>query len=266
MGSRDGEAWTFVTNKRNRQSGKRAPTLAPTTAPAAPQTRTTPNLSVEEIRSDHRKFVQQWVDSKCCNKLKDITQAKSCHPSPTKAVCLGLGSFDPEDGSWQIRRRSHVQLAAFMTFVECVEQLCGRKVRRIFQEPCFTVGDKEFLTSLGHEIVDSPKGFEEISEDSIVFGIHLYRNIYSAAIEKALPAIFIGTGYDVWERYADSKDSSWARMRQLHDSCDTLPFPDDKDFYPTFTSTTIHWLRPNQDPSDEISNIIGSLSLEGSES
>ncbi|KAK9772152.1 putative SRR1-like domain-containing protein [Seiridium cardinale] len=220
MGSQDGEeAWTFVTNKRNRQSGKRAPTLAPTTAPAAPQTRTTPNLSVEEIRSDHRKFVQQWVDSKCCNKLKDITQAKSCHPSPTKAVCLGLGSFDPEDGSWQIRRRSHVQLAAFMTFVECVEQLCGRKVRRIFQEPCFTVGDKEFLTSLGHEIVDSPKGFEEISEDSIVFGIHLYRNIYSVAIEKALPAIFIGTGYDVWERYGSRASCTQTRKILVGREC-----------------------------------------------
>lgn len=194
------EAWTFVSSKRNRQSKRRAPPVAGTISHTSAPVRTTPNLPVEEIRTDYKKFSQQWTNSKCCRKLKEVLQSKSCHPRPQKAICLGLGSFDPEDGSWQTRRRSHIQLAAFVTLVESLEKDPKEKMRCIFQEPCFTTSDIDFLESLGYEVLDSPGGFEAVSEDSIVFGIHLYRDIYTAAIGKAIPTMFIGTGYDVWER------------------------------------------------------------------
>jgi hypothetical protein len=196
------ESWTYVTSKRNRASRRNTPLATDSTSRASPVLRTTANLSVKEIHSDYKRFDQQWSASECCRKLKELIASNPCCQSPTKAVCLGLGSFDPEDGAWLIRRRSHIQLAAFRTLVECIEQASSHKLRCIFQEPCFTASDMEFLRSLGYEILDSPKGFEEISEDSVVFGIHLYRDIYSSAIKDVIPALFIGTGYDVWERYA----------------------------------------------------------------
>lgn len=203
----DEPAWTFVTSKRNRHSGKKpsrpATVLGCNAAP--PPRRTTAHLSVEKIRSDHKKFSQQWSDSEGCRKFKDLLERMPCSDLPRKAICLGLGSFDPEDGSWQVRKRSHVQLAAFRTLVECIATADApadaHLIRCIFQEPCFTAADKEYLESLGYEVVESPRGFEEVSEDSILFGIHLYRDIYSAAIAKAMPTMFIGTGYDVWDRY-----------------------------------------------------------------
>ncbi|KAK6204053.1 hypothetical protein LQW54_008514 [Pestalotiopsis sp. IQ-011] len=255
------EAWTFVSSKRNRQSKRRAPPVAGTISHASAPVRTTPNLPLEDIRTDYKKFSQQWTDSKCCRKLKEVLQSKSCHPHPQKAICLGLGSFDPEDGSWQTRRRSHIQLAAFATLVESLEKDPKEKMRCIFQEPCFTASDIEFLKSLGYEVLDSPGGFEAVSEDSIVFGIHLYRDIYTAAIEKAIPTMFIGTGYDVWESYADDTDQSWSKMKQLDGSCDKIKFPDDQDFYPTFTSTTIHWRKPKDDGLEDITKVVGSLTI-----
>ncbi|KAI1872163.1 uncharacterized protein JN550_003882 [Neoarthrinium moseri] len=197
------ESWTFVTSKRHRQTGKRkAVPLASATVPVtkpSPQARASTHLSLQEIQLDHEKFSRQWAESECCRRLQELLSSKECSSRPTKAICLGLGSFDPEDGSWQIRRRSHVQLAAFITIVKRLEASDKIKIRCIFQEPCFTNADKKFLQTLGFEVVDSPSGFDEVSEDSILFGVHLYRDIYSAAIEKAIPAIFIGTGYDVWE-------------------------------------------------------------------
>lgn len=286
----EAEAWTFVKSKRNRQSGKRLPipgaaASTPATSHQAPK-RTTTSLSVAEILSDHKKFAQQWTDSDSCSKLRNLIKSRPCHPFPTKAICLGLGSFDPEDGSWQIRRRSHIQLAAFMTIVDSFADLSKHKINCFFQEPCFTAGDKSFLKSIGYEVVDSPRGFEEVSEDTVLYGVHLYRDIYSSAIEKAIPAMFIGTGYDVWERYdwewllvrpcfvqrlvtdlhsyADADAPEWAKMRRLHGSCDKLLFPDDKEFYPYFTSTTIHWRRPHDETLNDLSNAIECLTIDKS--
>lgn len=199
MASADGAgSWTFVKSKRTRAAARKS---LGKVEDEAPRTRTTATLSVADIRTDFQKFSRQWMDSDCCRRFKDIINARTCQTFPRAAICLGLGSFDPEDGSWQIRRRSHVQLAAFRTLVECLEKPDLPKIHCIFQEPCFTDADKEFLTSLDYDIVDSPQGFDKVTEDSIVFGIHLYRDIYSSAVKKSLPAMFIGTGFDVWERY-----------------------------------------------------------------
>ncbi|ETS81675.1 hypothetical protein PFICI_06677 [Pestalotiopsis fici W106-1] len=257
----DEEPWTFVTSKKGRQSRRRAPPAAREMSQTSGPARTTPNLSVQDIQSDYKKFSLQWADSKCCHKLQELVKSKSCHPRPTKAICLGLGSFDPEDGSWQTRRRSHIQLAAFVTLVESVESDSTDKIQCIFQDPCFTASDTEFLKSLGYAILESPDGFEAVSEDSIVFGIHLYRDIYTAAIEKVMPAMFVGTGYDVWENYADDKDESWNKMKRLDGSCHKISFPDDQDFYPTFTSTTIHWRKASDDVLENLTKVVENLTI-----
>lgn len=74
----------------------------------------------------------------------------------------------------------------------------------IFQEPEFTPGDKTFLESRGHVVVDDPLGFEAIGEDPggcVVAGFHLYVPVYKRALgEGALPRVFIGTGWDVWDQ------------------------------------------------------------------
>jgi hypothetical protein len=157
------------------------------------------SLTVSDIKRDHERIREQWLSSASHRHLEELMASKAHLPIPTTAICLGLGSFDPEDGSWQVKRRSHVQLAAFNALVQLLNQHGAQSIRCVFQEPCFTDADKEFLKALGHEVVDSPVGFEIISQDSLVFGIHLYRDVYSEAIARHIPAIFIGTGYDVWE-------------------------------------------------------------------
>lgn len=81
------------------------------------------------------------------------------------------------------------------------EEKSNAKVECVLQEPVFTASDRSFLESLGHRVVDSPKGFDMIDEDSLLFGVHLYRPIYTKALERNLPAVFVGTDLDVWDRY-----------------------------------------------------------------
>lgn len=81
-----------------------------------------------------------------------------------------------------------------------LEKVTGNKIRCIFQEPIFTKSDTDFITSLGHEVIDAPKGADHIDEDTFFFGVHLYRAIYAGALEKHLPAIYVGTDWDTWDQ------------------------------------------------------------------
>lgn len=182
-------------------------------------------LSVSDIQRDHNRHMAQWQESTCRRRLIDLLSARltttswGSRPNVSRAVCLGIGSFDPEDGAWEVKRRAHIQLAAFLTIVTTLRDYQGRHdgqdesqsqnehqqkpqpIRCFFQEPMFTPSDKDFIRALGHEfeVVESPRGFELVDNNTLVFGVHLYRDIYSRAIAGCAPAIFVGTGLNVWE-------------------------------------------------------------------
>lgn len=80
-----------------------------------------PQLSANDIRADHDRVASKWRATKCCEQLcKTIKDRSASHEKITRAVCLGLGAFDPEDGSWSAQRRSHIQLAAFLAMIEAL--------------------------------------------------------------------------------------------------------------------------------------------------
>lgn len=80
-----------------------------------------------------------------------------------------------------------------------IEQLLGTKIPCIVQEPIFTESDRAFITALGHEVVNSPRGCEMVDQDSLLFAVHLYRPVYAMALSGDVPSIFVGTGWDVWD-------------------------------------------------------------------
>lgn len=40
-----------------------------------------------------------------------------------------------------------------------------------------------------------------VSDNTLLFGVHLYRPLYAQALDSNLPAIFVGTGWDIWDRF-----------------------------------------------------------------
>lgn len=68
-----------------------------------------------------------------------------------------------------------------------------------YQEPRFALPDKQFIERLGGKVIESPASYELVDEETLVFGVHLYRDIWAAALEKGFPAVFVGTGWDIWE-------------------------------------------------------------------
>lgn len=51
--------------------------------------------------------------------------------------------------------------------------------------------DKEFLTSLGYVIVESPFAWDKVTKESLVYGIHCYNDVVRSVIEDVRPAMMI---------------------------------------------------------------------------
>jgi hypothetical protein len=196
----DDSGWVKVKSKsRQRQ---RPPPIPPNHHLAA-SLRNDPShsRSVSEIDAEYHKLRTQWRDSTGSASLGSISQSiGSSNPGVTRAICLGIGSFDPPDGAWEAKKTTFIQFIAFQAMVEELEKCSKSTIPCFFQEPLFTDSDKQFIQSLGHTVVESPEGSNMIQSDSMLFGIHLYRPLYAQALERSLPAIFVGTGWPVWDR------------------------------------------------------------------
>ncbi|KAI1189200.1 hypothetical protein F5B17DRAFT_428775 [Nemania serpens] len=239
----DGEAWVKV----YRRKGRRRPGAAISAVSAATPPPSTPNLSLEQVKQDHDRLAAQWKASPSYGQLQALLSTHVADTGNsaivTKAICFGLGPFDPPpDGSWERSRAAHVQLAAFLTIVEHLQSRATHQIRCVFQDPIFNSVDKAFIASLGHEVVESPIGFQLVDPDTMAFGVHLYRDIYSQVIATHFPAMFVGTSYELWEDLHGAENLDWTRMKELDQLCVKAEFPRNQ-ADSIFFNTTIHWRR-----------------------
>lgn len=125
-GGDDSSQWTRIVRKgkgKGKRLEKRPQPQAFQPPAAGPvesfQPNASPQLSLGEIEAEHDQIASKWRATECRDKLFLIVKENAAsHVGIKRAVCLGLGAFDPEDGSWVARRRSHIQLAAFLDIVK----------------------------------------------------------------------------------------------------------------------------------------------------
>lgn len=205
--------WTRVSRKgKGKRSNRQTKSVeAPPPVAGAPEhflPNPTPQLSIQDIRANHGKIATKWRSTAGYSKLCEIIKANAASHAPiTRAICLGLGAFDPEDGSWVAQRRSHIQMAAFLAIVGTLNEVNGgaemksnTHIECFYQDPRFAQPDKDFIASLHGKIVESPDSYRLVDETTLVFGVHLYRDIWADALQRSLPGMFVGTGWDVWEQ------------------------------------------------------------------
>lgn len=75
--------------------------------------------SVAELDVDYRTIRAQFEELGLATKLRELVveNADSCKRI-CKAVNFGVGSFDPEDAGWGMKRATYFQLTAFLVMVE----------------------------------------------------------------------------------------------------------------------------------------------------
>ncbi|KEY65249.1 hypothetical protein S7711_01769 [Stachybotrys chartarum IBT 7711] len=205
--AKENAGWTYVKPKSRRRRTKPTKPSTHELPPQHSQPRSGPLRPLSAIDAEYRKTRSQWEGTSCCARLRELVATSAAgvgHVS--NAICLGIGTFDPSDGAWEAKRRTFIQLIAFLIIVEELEKFASNKsIKCYFQEPAFTETDTLFIQSLDHQVVESPTGFDMVKDHSLLFGVHLYRPIYAAALRRSLPSIFVGTSWDVWDQWVSSE-------------------------------------------------------------
>jgi hypothetical protein len=118
--------WTHVRHKTRRRPKHHNHNQTQTQSQPPSETftpRTTNLRPASALEADYANFHSQWLDSPCRASLIRIihdhthTNTNTASPEITNAVCLGIGTFDPEDGGWETKRSAYMQLCAFTTLV-----------------------------------------------------------------------------------------------------------------------------------------------------
>ncbi|KAL2884773.1 hypothetical protein HOO65_090068 [Ceratocystis lukuohia] len=248
------QEWTYV--RRGKKSRRTVPATSqlhserqrPQESSSLPQP---PAVMLDEICKTHESLAQKWDVSACRKDLVKLLADRKglATVKVARAVCLGVGSFGAVEIGWLARKRAHMQVLAFLDIVKSLNQNVdpgAATIKCFFQEPAFTSEDCRFIKSLGHEVVISPAGFECVDENTFVFGIHLYAEIYSKILSRNLPAIFIGTSWDEWENVSLSGTNKKPhRIADMDAAYNKADFPQDDNY--TFSSTVVYWKTARED-------------------
>ena len=108
--------WTQVKRKARRNASAPSHTPAATQLPDTFAPRTTGVLrSPKALRADHDRIHAQWLESPSHEALVNLVDDHAKRLRISKVVCLGIGTFDPDDGAWEAMRAAYVQLCALST-------------------------------------------------------------------------------------------------------------------------------------------------------
>ncbi|KAL5082977.1 hypothetical protein Trisim1_002467 [Trichoderma cf. simile WF8] len=248
------EEWTVVRPKSRRS--RRGQGSTSTSNPFPQPSRAVPNLTKEEIQKDFENFNAQFQTSPGAASLRDtITEfvsdalADGNDRPVTQAISLGIGSFDPTDGSWQLKRRAHTQLAAMLFMVRLLEEKTNSgPIKCIFQEPIFTPGDIAFLTAMGHDVVDSPVASNSVNAGTLFYGPHLYKEIYGKALKGELPSVWVGTDWVVWSKTfispSKEEEEHLLAIKKMHETYKHVTFPEDDRDNTIFYATSLYLRYP----------------------
>lgn len=171
----DGAADAEDVPNNNDTSTATRPLLAPSEPP--------PKLNLTELRKQFNTHLETWESSQTWQHLKNALQKDvlgQSQPAIENVVCIGLGSPSGfVQGGWVDRRSvAMYQLAALTAIIDCVKQHHATststpqdltEMRIIAQDPVFNTLDIELLSSLGITAVDSPEGFNAVTDKTFLF-------------------------------------------------------------------------------------------------
>ncbi|RKF63941.1 hypothetical protein OnM2_022101 [Erysiphe neolycopersici] len=194
------------------------------------------NRNLEEVKRDFFHWQKQWDESLACVELRKKIGARKEICNIKNIVVLGIGSL--LSARREARRCSATQLAAVKTILQVLDD---NSVPVVVQDPQYVKMDEEFLTYLGWTVVESPRAFEMISFNSLVFAVHCYRSLYCTIANGCRPAFLIGTKLENFDKLEFSQKPS-AELNAL--KCMIEGFFDETDFPQMrndFSDTKIYW-------------------------
>jgi hypothetical protein len=151
-----------------------------------------PTQPREKVAETFQTHSQDWRETEVAKKLVQfLTTHAATHPV-TKIVGLALGAISYH---YDTRPRCYIQHALLLTLREWLaEREKTEDVVCYTQDPGYRSVDKEVLKEHGIEVIDDPRAWLEIDDESVVYSVSPNVPVKEIVADIARPAIVI------WER------------------------------------------------------------------
>ena len=160
-----------------------------------------PYWTIEQAQTAFMSQQNRWLKISTHMSLKHIFETVNLPTNITKVVCFGLGSIDRirwigserMEAEEEERGSTHalLQHCAALSLKTWAEGRCGKEVQCLVQDPVYNDLDKVFLPSIGITIVEDPKGFLEVDENTLVFSVGPNVPVREIIAEIAQPAVMV---------------------------------------------------------------------------
>lgn len=206
------------------------------------------NKTLEELQKEYESAKRSWEKSSACGELKKLLKGEDMEERMGKVdnvVVFGLGTFQAVEV--QHSRTSMTQLAALDTILSCLGSSTPLPVAQ--QDPAFTSLDREFLSSFNHTVVDDPEGYKKVTENSLVYAIHCYPDVYDGVRKAATPAVLIGNDLKGEEPTAFNNLEEFKDLQKLYEGLErvaVMPM-----FGNSFSSTVVFTRKEKDGKVDE---------------
>ncbi|CAG7983926.1 unnamed protein product [Penicillium salamii] len=186
------------------------------------------NHKIEErsvVAQDFQSKILAWEESETCKNFKSILSSFASGHDINNIVGLACGSLAlPENDS------AASQTALLVTVRNWLKERDPNKnVSCYIQDPMNTPVDKEVLADVGFEMIDDPRGWLEVNEQSVVLSVAPNVPVKEIIADIARPAIVIWYRVEDEEEKVASTDPNSARVRAMMEGYNIHEFGSDEE-------------------------------------
>ncbi|CAF9923974.1 MAG: hypothetical protein HETSPECPRED_005479 [Heterodermia speciosa] len=171
-----------------------------------------PGMTIQTLQEQHYESTQKWENSEpgriSAAVLRGVLNEQA-NLKITSCVALGLGSFSGGlERFWgSLADAPMSQLVAFESWIKIIREHFQSSPKVYFQDPEFNDLDREFLTSLGYSVINTPASNDVLTEESFLFAPRCIFDVLWASLDHVFsrrldfPALCLGV--DIAELYQD---------------------------------------------------------------
>lgn len=197
------------------------------------------DATLQKLLADFERKMKIWQRSSSRKTIFSMLQRE--RPDEgwnfSKAVCLASGSFSRDN--FENSKRAMTQFVSVIDIVQHVSEDCLNPVQMFAQDPIYTSLDKEFLSRLHVELLDTSSGEgprkkdfgpaqDHLGPQTMLFEFFMDANLEKVrAIFEAGLDFYLGSSWQTWtsnyrtgipicDRHVDNIEEHVKRRRGLH--------------------------------------------------
>lgn len=143
---------------------------------------------LEEVREAFKHGFEAWKSSEDCKHVETILRTLPIS-SVSRVIAFGNGTTSTKGSQHSILQ--HALMLTIRDNLQLLQASLGITIQCFAQDPIYTEIDKEILQEVGITVLDDPRAFLEVSDESVVLSFGPDIPVRQIVTDISRPAVFI---------------------------------------------------------------------------